>query len=89
MALIITGFIFSPTLSRAASITLAWSPSPTPTVVGYELFYGLASEDYSDAVDAGTNLSITLWLMIPRGTAVCFRTRSFKIPGPMRAKRRP
>jgi len=60
MALIITGFIFSPTLSRAASITLAWSPSPTPTVVGYELFYGLASEDYSDAVDAGTNLSITL-----------------------------
>jgi len=43
----------------AASLTLAWNPSPSPGIAGYLLYYGTASEEYSGQVDAGTNLYAT------------------------------
>jgi len=52
--------LFSRASTWAASVSLAWNPSPSPTVTGYEVFYGLASGDYTLSIDAGTNTSITM-----------------------------
>jgi parallel beta-helix repeat protein len=43
----------------AAQVTLAWDPSTSPDseVAGYRIHYGVASRNYSLAVDAGKNLS--------------------------------
>lgn len=37
------------------SLSLAWNPSPDPNVVGYAVYYGIASAAYSQRLDAGTN----------------------------------
>jgi len=42
------------------SITLAWDPSPDPSVVGYYLYYGTASHVYGEKVDAGSATSATV-----------------------------
>ena len=38
---------------NAKAITLAWDPSPDPTVTGYMVHHGTASGSYSTHVDAG------------------------------------
>src|ERR1017187_9444097 len=60
VVLIIVLSLFSRPSTWAASVSLAWDPSPAPTVAGYELFYGLASGDYASSIDAGTNTSVTV-----------------------------
>ncbi len=39
------------------SVSLAWSPSPDPTVVGYKVYVGPTSGNYTNSFDAGTNTS--------------------------------
>ncbi len=53
-------FIASPVL-QAASVTLTWSPSIDPTVVGYKVYYGVMSGVYTNSIDVGnvTNVVIT------------------------------
>jgi len=45
----------------SASVTLAWDPSPDPQVVGYRVYYGVASGNYTNsaAVGAVTNATLT------------------------------
>ena len=52
--------IASPVL-QAASITLGWSPSIDPAVVGYKIYYGVVSGVYINSIDVGnvTNVVIT------------------------------
>lgn len=57
LAGVVSCFICS---SRAASLTLGWSPSPSPGIAGYHLYYGTVSEDYSDEIDTGTNVVATV-----------------------------
>ena len=45
---------------RAASTTLSWSPSPSQSVIGYSLYYGTASGQYSAKVDLGNVNTATL-----------------------------
>lgn len=40
-------------------VTLAWDPSPDPTVAGYRLYYGVASGTYTNVIDAGNRTSAT------------------------------
>jgi hypothetical protein len=51
---------FSVILPGSYSVTLAWNPSPSTNVVGYNVYCGLASGDY-DSVESvtGTNVTIT------------------------------
>ncbi len=42
------------------SVTLAWDPSPDPAIVGYTVYYGSASEAYTEQVPAGNSTSVTL-----------------------------
>ena len=46
--------------AEAASVSLAWKPSADPNVVGYSLFYGSASRQYTSCRDAGTNTELIL-----------------------------
>ena len=40
--------------------TLVWSPSPTEGVVGYKVYYGTASRNYSTVLYAGLMLDYTV-----------------------------
>ena len=44
----------------AASIKLAWDPSPEPLVTGYRLYYGRSSGVYAVVVDAGNRTDYTV-----------------------------
>ena len=42
------------------SVTLAWDPSPDPTVVGYRVYYGSSSRSYTQSIDAGSATTATV-----------------------------
>ena len=48
--------------SALTSVTLAWDPSPDPTVASYKLYYGRATGVYTNWVDAGASNTVTLSL---------------------------
>lgn len=41
-------------------MTLAWDPSTDPTVVGYRIYYGVGSRDYSSYTDVGNVTTATV-----------------------------
>jgi hypothetical protein len=41
-------------------VTLAWDPSPDSTVIGYRLYYGATSSQYTNALEAGKATTITV-----------------------------
>lgn len=43
-----------------ANVTLAWDPSPDPTVVGYRVYYGIASLLYTNFVEVDQGTSVTI-----------------------------
>ena len=45
---------------HAASLVVAWDPSPDSTVAGYVVSYGTASRTYTGTVTAGNSTSVTL-----------------------------
>ena len=56
-----TVLVLLPVSSIASpSLTLGWNPSPGTNVAGYHLYYGGASGNYSNTVDAGTNTMATV-----------------------------
>jgi hypothetical protein len=50
------------------SVTLAWDPSPDPTVTGYHVYYGTASRVYSAHVDSGGATQATVEGLLPEQT---------------------
>src|SRR5271169_845445 len=44
----------------AAQVTLAWDPETDPNVAGYRVYYGLASDQYSNRIDVGNQTSYTV-----------------------------
>ena len=42
------------------SVTLAWDPSPDPTVVGYLVYYGNSSGNYTQSFDVGNATTATV-----------------------------
>lgn len=42
------------------SISLAWNPSPSVEVAGYFIYQGGAPRTYTNHLDAGTNLTLTI-----------------------------
>jgi hypothetical protein len=50
-----------PVCARAtSSVTLAWDQSPDPSVVGYNIYFGVASRTYTNMVSAGNATSVTI-----------------------------
>lgn len=44
----------------AQSVTLAWDSSPGPDVVGYNLYYGIASQTYTNFVALGQTTTTSI-----------------------------
>ena len=51
---------FSATDPQDQSVTLAWSASPDTNVVGYNIYYGGASGDYTNMINVGDVTSATI-----------------------------
>ncbi|MGD0813390.1 MAG: fibronectin type III domain-containing protein [Verrucomicrobiota bacterium] len=59
LSLILSG-LFSILPAWAQSVSLAWNPSLSPTVAGYDVYYGLASGAYTSHIDVGSDTTVTL-----------------------------
>lgn len=62
------------------SVTLGWQPSSDPYVVGYKLYYGLASHDYTQVIDAGDSLTATVSNLVV-GTTYYFAATAYNASG--------
>src|SRR5664280_2150206 len=62
------------------SITLAWDPSPDPTVVGYNIYYCLVSRTYTNIVDVGNATNVTISGLI-EGTTYYFAATAYNTLG--------
>ena len=53
---------------HAQSVTLAWSPSITPDVVGYMIYWSADGTNFNSELDAGTNTAATVTGLTPGST---------------------
>ena len=48
--------LFACTIAKAvSSVALEWSPNTDPSVAGYNVYYGGASQNYTNIIDAGAS----------------------------------
>lgn len=52
-------FAMLATSAGASTISILWEPSPSTDVVGYAIYYGNKSGDYSTRIDAGNQTNLT------------------------------
>jgi len=62
------------------SVTLMWSPSPSPDIAGYNVLYGVASGVYTTRVSTGNTNSVTLYDLVP-GTTYYFVVTCYNTAG--------
>ena len=46
--------------ARAGTMSVRWDPSPSPSAIGYRIYYGQAPDTYSRSKDAGASTRATL-----------------------------
>lgn len=68
------------TLPGSSSITLAWTRSPSPEAIGYFIYYGTASGQYSNYVDVG-NVTADTIPGLASGTTYFFAISSYDTNG--------
>ena len=52
--------LFQLPVLAAQSVVLAWQPSPSTNVVGYDIYYGTACRDYDSEITVGNTNSATV-----------------------------
>ena len=62
------------------NISLAWDPSSTTNLAGYNIYYGVASLAYTNMVSAGTATSITISNLV-EGTTYYFAATAYDTAG--------
>ncbi len=58
-------FASGATAAPTASVTLAWDPSPGPSIAGYRVYQGVASLTYTNVTNVGTATKATLSGLTP------------------------
>ena len=66
--------------STAAAVSLAWSPSPDTSVIGYKVYYGTTSGVYTTNVVAGNATNATV-NGLTSGTTYYFAATSYDASG--------
>lgn len=75
--LLIAGLVLAGTYAcSAASVTLAWDPSPDTNVVGYNVYVGTASRTYTQVHDAGNATMLTIADLV-EGTTYYFAATAY------------
>jgi hypothetical protein len=69
-----------PRASSALDITLAWSPSSDPAVIGYNLYFGPASHTYTNMIQVGGANLATISNLV-RGAMYFFAATSYDARG--------
>jgi len=64
------------TVVPVSSVTLAWSPTTDPNVVGYRVYQGVASQSYTNMIDVGNATTITISNLVA-GTTYYFAVTSY------------
>jgi hypothetical protein len=64
----------------AGMVTLEWDPSPDPDVIGYNLYYGSASQDYINFVASGLSTKATIENLVD-GVSYYFAVTSINSAG--------
>jgi len=67
-------------MSQAANVTLAWTPTGDPSVVGYRVYQGVASQTYTNMIDVGNATSVTVSNLVG-GTTYYFAVTSYTSAG--------
>jgi hypothetical protein len=52
------------TVPAGQSVTLAWNPSPDTNVTGYNVYYGVASDTYTNMINAGDVTNVTIYGLV-------------------------
>lgn len=62
------------------TVTLAWDASAGPTVTGYKVYWGTSPSQYTNTVDAGNNLQVTI-LGLSFGVTYYFAATAYDATG--------
>jgi len=71
---------FGITIQGGQSVTLAWDPSLSTNVVGYKIYYGVASHTYTNVVDVGSATNVTIPGLV-KGTTYYFAATAYDSTG--------
>lgn len=63
-----------------AAVKLAWNASPDPSVIGYRIYYGAASGNYTNSITLGKTNSATI-SSLANGTTYYFATTAYTAVG--------
>ena len=69
-----------PTKVQASQKTLSWDASTSPDVIGYKMYYGTASGNYSENIDVGNVTSYTVSSLID-GQTYYFAAKAYDSTG--------
>ena len=78
--LLLVALFSKPPSASAADVMLAWDASPDPQVVGYRIYYGVASGNYTNSAPVGLVTNATLTGLVV-GTKYYFAATAFDSTG--------